>query len=91
VGYRSSVLGLIAVTAAIVLFSGLRLDDPVWWLTNETPPHLSVSGPSEPVRASIAVRISAEPHASLRIHSIRLDDRLVTADQSGTLASTRAA
>jgi murein DD-endopeptidase MepM/ murein hydrolase activator NlpD len=64
----------------------VHMDDPLWWLTNETAPRLSMSGPSEPVRGSIELRISAEPNNSVRIDAVRVDDRLVTADQSGTLA-----
>jgi hypothetical protein len=65
------VLGL----AALVVVYDVPLSDPLWWLSNETPPRLVLEGPSGPVRGTVDARINVAPAGRVRVVSIRVDDQ----------------
>ena len=85
-----TLLALVAVSAvAFARFADVPFDDPLWWLTNQTPPRVSIDGPSGPVRGSVEARISVEPAGRTRILSMRVDDQLRrSADATLTLDTT---
>src|SRR4051812_1750714 len=62
---------LISITGA-GWFTG-AFGDAIWWLTNTTPPTLSLSGSTDVVRGPVAVAVQLAPRA--RIVTAQIDDR----------------
>jgi len=81
------VLGLVG----LVVVYDVPLNDPLWWLSNETPPNVTVDGPGGPRRGSVEARIGLEPAGRARIVSVRLDDQVQNQQQAGSLKIETAA
>jgi murein DD-endopeptidase MepM/ murein hydrolase activator NlpD len=87
VRFALGLLGLVgAMFAGLVLFNDVPFDDPLWWLTNDSNPHISINGPSGIVRGPIEASINVERTTRVRIDAIRLDDQLKGVPESGRIA-----
>jgi len=71
------ILLVVAALGTVTLARGadVSMDDPLWWLTNQTPPHVVLDGPSGTVRGQVVARLVVEPAGHTRIVSVRLDDQ----------------
>jgi murein DD-endopeptidase MepM/ murein hydrolase activator NlpD len=66
---------VLGVVALVVIFD-VPLNDPVWWLTNEAPPRVTVGGPGGTVRGTVEARVGLEPATRVKIVSVRVDDQV---------------
>ncbi|MDQ3811671.1 MAG: M23 family metallopeptidase, partial [Chloroflexota bacterium] len=71
-------LPLLTLAVALAFVFEVPLEDPLWWLTNEAPPRLSIEGPPGPVRGPIQARLALEPASRARITSARLDEQALS-------------
>ncbi len=69
-------VGVVVGAVALARFAGVPLDDPVWWLTNQVPPSVSIEAPNGPVRGGVEARINTAPAARTRLVSFRVDGQL---------------
>jgi murein DD-endopeptidase MepM/ murein hydrolase activator NlpD len=76
---RSSLTVLVVVVLGmlglLVVFD-VPLSDPLWWLSNETPPHVAIGGPATgALRGTVEAPVALEPAARARVVSVRVDDQ----------------
>jgi murein DD-endopeptidase MepM/ murein hydrolase activator NlpD len=90
---RSGLVSLAVIVlgmAGLVIVYDVPLNDPVWWLSNETPPRVVMDGPVGVQRGPLEARIGLEPAGRTRIVSIRIDDQ-AQAQPAGSLTIDTAA
>ncbi len=70
-------LALVVVSAiAFARFADVPLEDPLWWITNQTPPTVTIDGPAGPLRGPVEARLSVAPAGRTRVVSVRVDDQV---------------
>lgn len=60
-------------TSAVILTADLPVEDPIWWLTNDRPPSLTVQGPSGPLRGATEGLVRLEPAGRAELVSASVD------------------
>jgi len=91
---RSGLISLAVIVLAVVglvMVYDVPLSDPVWWLSNETPPRVTVDAPGGLQRGPVEARIGLEPAGRARIVSVRLDDQPQNQQRAGSLKVETAA
>ena len=61
---------------AFARFADVPLEDPLWWITNQTPPTVTIDGPAGPLRGPVEARLSVAPAGRTRVVSVRVDDQV---------------
>jgi murein DD-endopeptidase MepM/ murein hydrolase activator NlpD len=64
--------------AAVLVTTEAPIDDPVWWYSNQTPPHLAILGPPGPLRGPVQGTITLDPADRAHIVSVLVDGRPAT-------------
>lgn len=78
-----AVLALVLVGGvAFARVADIPLEDPVWWLMNDTAPRVTIQAPSGPVRGTAEARLTLDPPGRTRIVSVRVDDQAVASSDA---------
>jgi len=89
-GLTALVVLVLGVVALLVVFD-VPLSDPLWWLTNETPPHVTIAAPATgAVRGTVEAPVALEPAARTKVASVRLDDQTRTLNDGKLVLDTSA-
>jgi murein DD-endopeptidase MepM/ murein hydrolase activator NlpD len=67
---------------AFARVADVPLEDPVWWLMNDTPPGVAIEAPTGPLRGSVDAKLRLEPAGRTRVVSVRVDDQALPSADS---------
>jgi murein DD-endopeptidase MepM/ murein hydrolase activator NlpD len=79
---------VMAGLVALVVVADVPLDDPVWWLTNDTPPQLAVQGPAGPLRGGAEATLRLDSAGRARVVSAQVDGRPLTPEGDRLVVDT---